>query len=137
MAGLRQDSYEGTGTRALVLQARPPGRLDNTRHPTVQATQDRTMGRSDGHPWGEPMAASGDFQWPPMGRFPWRPSPPQPDALMPFFVTGAIREGRIMGNHFSLVRRRGDETAITGPEAVHGLIVAGRAALAIAATTSR
>jgi hypothetical protein len=62
--------------------------------------------------------------------------PPQPDALLPFLVTGAIREGRIIGNHFSLVRRRGDETAFTQAEAVHGLMVAGRAALAIAAQRS-
>lgn len=59
--------------------------------------------------------------------------PPQPDSLLPFFVTGAIVDGRLLGNHFSLVRRRGDGTAVTGPEAVHGLVVAGRAALAIAA----
>ena len=32
------------------------------------------MGRSDGHPWGDPVAASGDFRWPPTGRFPWPPS---------------------------------------------------------------
>ena len=59
--------------------------------------------------------------------------PPQPDSLFPFLVVGAIRDGRIVGNHFSLVRRRGDETAFSQAEAVHGLIVAGRAALAIAA----
>lgn len=59
--------------------------------------------------------------------------PPQPDALMPFLVTGAIRDDQLLGSHFSLVRRRGDETAITQAEAVHGLMVAGRAALALAA----
>lgn len=59
--------------------------------------------------------------------------PPQPDALHPFLVTGAIQDGRVLGNHFSLVRRRGDETALTQAEAVHGLMVAGRAALATAA----
>lgn len=32
------------------------------------------MGRSDGHPWGDPAAATGDFRWPPTGRFPWPPS---------------------------------------------------------------
>ena len=58
--------------------------------------------------------------------------PPQPDALVPFLVTGAIRDDQVLGGHFSLVRRRGDETAITQPEAVHGLMVAGRAALAVA-----
>jgi hypothetical protein len=62
--------------------------------------------------------------------------PPQPDELLPFLVTGAVREGRIVGNHFSLVRRRGDETAITQAEAVHGLMVAGRAALATAGRLS-
>jgi hypothetical protein len=59
--------------------------------------------------------------------------PPQPDSLMPFLVTGAVRDGLLLGSHFSLVRRRGDETATTQPEAVHGLMVAGRAALALAA----
>lgn len=59
--------------------------------------------------------------------------PPQPDALLPFLVTGAVRDGRLLGSHFSVVRRRGDETAITQAEAVHGLMVAGRAALALAA----
>jgi hypothetical protein len=59
--------------------------------------------------------------------------PPQPDALLPFLVTGAIRDGKLLGSHFSVVRRRGDETAITQAEAVHGLLVAGRAALALAA----
>ena len=62
--------------------------------------------------------------------------PPQPEALLPFLVTGAVRDGRVMGNHFSLVRRRGDATAITQAQAVHGLIVAGRAALAVAAQRS-
>ena len=32
------------------------------------------MGRKDGRPWGETLAASGEIQWPPMGRFPWPPS---------------------------------------------------------------
>lgn len=59
--------------------------------------------------------------------------PPQPDALIPFLVTGAIHDNHLLGADFSLVRRRGDETAITKAEAVHGLMVAGRAALALAA----
>jgi hypothetical protein len=63
--------------------------------------------------------------------------PPQPDALMPFLVAGAIREDQLLGSHFSLVRRRGDETAITQAEEVHGLLVAGRAALAVAADHRR
>ena len=32
------------------------------------------MGRKRGHPWGETVATSGAFQWPPMGSFPWPPS---------------------------------------------------------------
>jgi hypothetical protein len=62
--------------------------------------------------------------------------PPQPDALLPFLVNGAVRDGQVLGSHFSLVRRRGDETAITRAEAVHALMVAGRAALALAADRS-
>jgi hypothetical protein len=33
------------------------------------------VGRSDGRPWGDLVAISGDFRWPPVGRFPWPPSP--------------------------------------------------------------
>jgi hypothetical protein len=58
--------------------------------------------------------------------------PPQPDALVPFLVFGAIRDGKVLGNHFSLVRRRGEDTVATHAAVVHGLIVAGRAALAAA-----
>ena len=55
----------------------PPSRhASNTRRPGLQADQDETAGRSDGHPWGDPVAASGDFRWPPTGRFPWPPSEP-------------------------------------------------------------
>ncbi len=32
------------------------------------------MGRKGGRPWGETLAASGEIQWPPTGRFPWPPS---------------------------------------------------------------
>jgi len=48
----------------------------NTKRPELQATQDRTVvvGRSDGHPWGDPVAVTGEFRWPPTGRFPWPPS---------------------------------------------------------------
>lgn len=59
--------------------------------------------------------------------------PAQPEVLFPFLVIGAIREGKLLGNHFSLVRRRGDATGVSQAEAVHGLLVAGRAALATSA----
>lgn len=55
--------------------------------------------------------------------------PPQPQALFPFLVTGAITDGKMLGNHFSLVHRRGDRGVATMPEEVHGLLVAGRIAL--------
>lgn len=58
--------------------------------------------------------------------------PPQPDALVPFLVVGAIRDGKLLGNHFSLVRRRGEDTVATHAAVVHGLMVAGRVALAAA-----
>jgi hypothetical protein len=32
------------------------------------------MGRSDGHPWGDPVAVTGEFRWPPTRSFPWPPS---------------------------------------------------------------
>jgi hypothetical protein len=32
------------------------------------------VGRKDGRPWGDLVAISGDFRWPPVGRFPWPPS---------------------------------------------------------------
>jgi hypothetical protein len=48
----------------------------NTKRGELQAAQDRTVvvERSDGHPWGDPAAISGEFRWPPMGKFPWPPS---------------------------------------------------------------
>jgi hypothetical protein len=33
------------------------------------------VGRNDGHPWGETVATSGAFRWPPTGSFSWPPSP--------------------------------------------------------------
>ena len=45
-----------------------------TRRAGVADAQDETVGRSDGHPWGDSVAASGEFRWPPTGRFPWPPS---------------------------------------------------------------
>lgn len=59
--------------------------------------------------------------------------PPQPQALFPFLVVGAIADGKMLGNHFSLVHRRGDRGVATKPEEVHGLLVAGRVALSKAA----
>ena len=55
--------------------------------------------------------------------------PPQPEPLWPFLVCGAIVDQKVLGNHFSLVRRRGDETVDDTAAIVHGLMVAGRAAL--------
>ena len=54
--------------------------------------------------------------------------PPQPEPLWPFLVCGAVGK-KILGNHFSLVRRRDDETVDDTVAVVHGLMVAGRAAL--------
>jgi hypothetical protein len=56
--------------------------------------------------------------------------PPQPEVLQPFLVKGTVQEGRVLGNHFSLVRRRDDETASVSAEVVHGWMVAGRAVFA-------
>jgi hypothetical protein len=55
--------------------------------------------------------------------------PPQPESLWPFLVCGAVVGKKILGNHFSLVRRRGDETVDDTAAVVHGLMVAGRVAL--------
>lgn len=55
--------------------------------------------------------------------------PPQPQALLPFLVIGAIAGDKVLGNHFSLVYRRGDKGVAIRPEEVHGLLIAGRAAL--------
>jgi hypothetical protein len=60
--------------------------------------------------------------------------PSQPDSLRPFLVTGAVREGKLLGSHFSLVRRRDDESVATDPVAIHGQMLAGRVALAAART---
>lgn len=55
--------------------------------------------------------------------------PPQPQALLPFLVVGAIVGDKVLGNHFSLIHRRGDKGVAIKPEEVHGLLIAGRAAL--------
>ena len=55
-----------------LLQARLPGAASITRQPGLQATQDRTVaGKTDGHPWGDPVATTGDFRRPPTGRISW------------------------------------------------------------------
>ena len=56
--------------------------------------------------------------------------PPQPEPLWPFLVSGAVVGKKLLGNHFLLVRRRDDETVDDTAAVVHGLMVAGRAALA-------
>jgi hypothetical protein len=55
--------------------------------------------------------------------------PPQPEPLLPFLVTGAIEGDKVLGSHFSLVYRRGAESVAITPAEVHGLLIAGRAAL--------
>ena len=55
--------------------------------------------------------------------------PPQPEPLLPFLVTGTIEGDKVLGDHFSLVYRRGDKGVAITPEEVHGLLIAGRAAL--------
>ena len=45
-----------------------------TRRVGLQTAQDETVGRTGGHPWGDPVAANEEFRWPPTGRFPWPPS---------------------------------------------------------------
>jgi hypothetical protein len=45
-----------------------------TTHARLPAPQDRAVGRNRGHPWGETMATSGAFRWPPTGSFSWPPS---------------------------------------------------------------
>jgi hypothetical protein len=59
--------------------------------------------------------------------------PPQPEPLWPFLVLGAVVGRKYLGNYFSLVRRRGDETVDDPAAVAHGLMVAGRAALSVAA----
>jgi hypothetical protein len=62
--------------------------------------------------------------------------PPQSEPLWPFLVCGAVVGKKVLGNHFSLVRRRGDETVDDTAAVVHGLMVAGRAALSSAPRTT-
>ena len=59
------------------VSSQPPSsdRALTTTRARVPAPQDRTVGRNRGHPWGETVATSGEIRWPPMGSFPWPPSP--------------------------------------------------------------
>ncbi len=56
--------------------------------------------------------------------------PEQPEELKPFLVTHALVGGRVTGNHVSIVQRHGQDNLAATPAAIHGLLVAGRAALA-------
>lgn len=60
--------------------------------------------------------------------------PTQPPASIPFFVRRAQIAGKIRTNHFALPMTVGDSNAAWDIAEVHTLIVAGRAALAIAQT---
>ena len=57
-----------------VSSSGPPGIASLTTRTAVPASVDRTAGRTSGHPWGEPVATSGEIQWPPTGRFSWPPT---------------------------------------------------------------
>ena len=58
--------------------------------------------------------------------------PPQPKALQPFLVRGAVRDGKVLGSSIALYIRENDGAITAGVEEVHALIVAGRAALGYA-----
>lgn len=55
--------------------------------------------------------------------------PPQSEENKPFLVHGAVVEGKVQGNFFSIVRRRNDEMASTHPANVHANLTVGRAFL--------
>jgi hypothetical protein len=55
--------------------------------------------------------------------------PPQPEALKPFLVHGALVGGRVEGAFISIVRRRGEGSIVTSAPAIHAMLVAGRARL--------
>jgi hypothetical protein len=57
--------------------------------------------------------------------------PPQPEALRPFLVKGAVVDKKIVGSHFSLFYRREDKGVAITTEEIHGLLIAGRAALSL------
>jgi Putative DNA-binding domain len=60
--------------------------------------------------------------------------PPQPPALQPFMVRGAFRGGKLVGSHMAIYYRDDDLAAVATVEEIHALVVAGRAALASAAS---
>jgi hypothetical protein len=53
--------------------------------------------------------------------------PPQPEALKPFLVHGAVVRGRVEGAFISIVRRRGEGSIVTSAPAIHAMLVAGKA----------
>lgn len=55
--------------------------------------------------------------------------PPQPEAMRPFLVHGAIVDGKGEGRFISIVRRREDESIATTAAMIHSTIVLGRAVL--------
>jgi hypothetical protein len=55
--------------------------------------------------------------------------PPQPEELRPFLVAGTLMGGRVVGSYMSLPQRVGEDTSWASPASIHGLIIAGRAAL--------
>jgi hypothetical protein len=56
--------------------------------------------------------------------------PPQPEELRPFLVAGAVVEGAFSGSHVGLFYRHGEDNSPASVAAIHGLLLAGRAALA-------
>lgn len=55
--------------------------------------------------------------------------PPQPAALQPFLVTGAVVEGKVLGSHFALYVRRDEHCEPASPAVIHGQLLAGKVAL--------
>lgn len=55
--------------------------------------------------------------------------PPQSPALRPFLVIGAISENKVLGSHFALYVRRGEDAEPASPSLIHGQLLAGRVAL--------
>jgi hypothetical protein len=55
--------------------------------------------------------------------------PPQPKALQPFLVKGAVRNGKDVGSNIAVYIRDEDAAVTASVEELHILIVAGRAAL--------
>jgi len=57
------------------LQPGPPNSCLNNQTRVEPTDQDKEVGRSDGHQREDTVAISGEFRWPPLGRFTWPPSP--------------------------------------------------------------